>query len=106
MDVCLDGLEHSQEEFHQVFDIREEDIQVLKQDMGIMKIKMSSIHKDMKDVEASINNAHFRLETVEDCTDGLAQSIQSNTRISSTQSHAALLEVQMVEKELCLMIEG
>jgi hypothetical protein len=59
----LDGLDRTQEEFHQVFNSRmedvEEDLQVLKTDVDVMRIEMSSFGKDMKDVEASIDNAHF-----------------------------------------------
>jgi chromosome segregation ATPase len=83
-----------------------EDIYVLKNDVDVLRIRLSSTKKDVKDVKASINNTQFCLEMVEDCVDGLAQSIQSNTGISSSQSHAALLEVQRVEKELPPMIEG
>ena len=70
MDTRLDGLDWAQEEFYQAFDVRmediEEDVQVLKNDMDVVKIKMSSVHKDIKDIEASVDNAHFWLEKVED----------------------------------------
>jgi seryl-tRNA synthetase len=70
MDMNLAGLERSQEKFHQAFDIHmedaEEDLNVLKNDVDVMKIQMSSVEKDIKDVEMSIDNTHLRLEKVED----------------------------------------
>jgi hypothetical protein len=44
MDMHLDGLEHSQEEFHQAFDVRMEDaeevIRIIKGDVDDFHIKM------------------------------------------------------------------
>jgi predicted nucleic acid-binding Zn-ribbon protein len=79
MDTNLVGLEHSQEEFHQAFNVHmedvKEDILVVKNDVDIMKIQMSSVEKDIKDVEMSIDNAHLQLEKVEDQVDGFVNQI-------------------------------
>jgi archaellum component FlaC len=70
MDMNLVGLEWTQEEFHQAFNNRledmEDDMQICKNDMDVFKIQISSVEKDVKDVEISIDNAHLRLEKVED----------------------------------------
>jgi hypothetical protein len=66
MDTHLDGIDCAQEEFHQVFDVRmedvQEDVQVLMNDVDVVKIEMLSVHKDIWDVEMSVNNTQLRME--------------------------------------------
>lgn len=77
MDKHLIDLERAQEEFHQAFNTCmedvEDDIGIVKTDMDVMGIRMSSTEKDMakaqEDVrmlESLVYNSHFRLEKVED----------------------------------------
>jgi hypothetical protein len=44
----------------------EEDVQVLKNNIDVMRIQMSSVEKDVKDIEMSIDNAHLWLEKDKD----------------------------------------
>jgi hypothetical protein len=73
MDTHLDRIDCAQEEFHQVFDVRmedvQEDVQVLKNDVDVVKIEMLSVHKDIRDVEMSVNNTQLRMERIEDHLD-------------------------------------
>jgi hypothetical protein len=73
MDTHLDGIDCAQEEFHRVFDVRmedvQEDVQVLMNDVDVVKIEMLSVHKDIQDVEMSVNNAQLRMERMEDRLD-------------------------------------
>jgi uncharacterized protein YoxC len=110
MDTHLDGLERTQAKFHEAFNNRMEDVedevQVLKCDMEHLENRMGEMKRDMMDVEASINNAHTRIEKVEDHVDGFLQALRSNVRVVLSSSLVVLKEAQRVESNLCLMIEG
>ena len=71
-----------------------------------LRVAIQSALTDVKVIEASIDNAHFHLEKVEDQVDAFTQSLWSNAGVVLTTSWAAFLEVQRVEKELHPMIEG
>jgi hypothetical protein len=85
-----------------------------------MKIEMSSYHQDverlekstnawdssMRDVKMSVNNAHLRLEKVEDCVDGMVSSIRSVSSLSTTNARALGLEIQRVQGESRMQLDG
>jgi hypothetical protein len=77
-----------------------------KGDINDIKIQMDFLHHDIGDNNNSINNLNIWRDCVDDCLDGLTQSIQSNTKFASSVSRASLMEAQCIEKELRLMIEG
>jgi hypothetical protein len=110
MDTCLDGLECSQEEFYQAFDVRmedaEEDVQILKGDVDDFRIKMDLQKWDIGDVESSVENAHHQLGRVEDHMDGLAWSIRLNAAVAASSSWGSLGEAHRVEWELRPITEG
>jgi chromosome segregation ATPase len=78
----------------------------VEEDICVLKIQMSSMEKDVKDVEMSIDNVHMRLEKVEDHVDGLLDQIQRVSQSVSSGTHAAVLEAQRVEKVLVQWIES
>jgi BMFP domain-containing protein YqiC len=110
MDMQLDGVDHVQEDVHQAFNIRmedvEKDVQVVKGDINNIKIRMDFLHWDIGDNNNSIDNLNIWKDQIYDCVEGLAQSIQSNTKVSSSMVKASLLEAQQVEKELRPVIKG
>jgi hypothetical protein len=59
MDRNLSGLEHSQEEFHHAFNIcmedAEEDLNVLKNDVDVVKIQMSLVEKVEDQVDGFVD---------------------------------------------------
>jgi chromosome segregation ATPase len=59
----------------------EDNMQVCKNDIDVMKIQLLALEKDVKDMEISIDNSHLHLEKLEDQVDGFVESIQ---RTSST----------------------
>ena len=79
MDKHLVGLEQAQEEFHQAFDNHLEDIEdkmlVVKTSVDIFQIQMSSMEKDIKDVEMSVDNSQLRMEKLKDQVEGLVDSM-------------------------------
>jgi hypothetical protein len=106
MDVRMDKLDKN----HNVLVSRvkdvEDDMRVIKTDINVLRIEMSSFNKDIKDVEMSVDNAHLHLEKVEDCVDGFVSLLRSQTGVMAASSRVALFEAQRVEKEFCPMIEG
>ena len=110
MDKHLVGLERAQEEFHQAFNTPMEDVEddlgILKIDVDMMGIRMSSTEKDMAEtqediqmLELSVDNSHFCLEKVEDPVDRCVSSAQSQTRLCITNTRAMGLEIQQVQRE-------
>ena len=84
----------------------EDEILVLKMDVDVMGIRMSSTEKDVakaqEDVrmlESSVDNSHLRLEEVEDWVDGCVSSAQSQTRLCMTNTWLMGLEIQRVQGE-------
>ena len=76
----MDGLERNQEEFHQAFNVRmedvEEDVQILKNNVDIVKIEMLSAHKGGSRVSSCLfgggchplpSDLHFSSGQVEGC---------------------------------------
>ena len=87
MDKHLVGLEKAQEEFHQAFNTHmedmENDMQVVKMDVNVLQIRMSStegevprLQSNIRDLGMSMDNSHLRLEKVEDRVDGLVESLR------------------------------
>jgi hypothetical protein len=70
MDKHLAGLENAQEEFHQAFNNCLEDVEnemlVCKTDVDVFHIQMSSLEKDIKNVEMSVDNSQLCMEKIED----------------------------------------
>ena len=58
MDKHLIGLERAQEEFHQAFDVHMSDVEdnllVLKTDVDVMGIRMSSTEKDIAQAQEDV----------------------------------------------------
>ena len=98
MDIQLDDVDYVQEDFHQAFTVRmedvEKDVQVVKGDINNIKIRMDFLHWDIGDNNNSIDNLNIWRDQIDDCVEGLAQSIQSNTKVSSSMVKASLLEAQ------------
>jgi hypothetical protein len=95
MDKHLAGLERAQEEFHQAFDNCMEDVDVFP-------IQMSSMEKDIKDVEMSMDNSQLWMEKIEDQVEGLVDSMSRLSRQSSIclVNHWLLgSEIQRVQEE-------
>jgi chromosome segregation ATPase len=98
----------------------EDDMQVAKIGIDVMKIEMSSYRQDVanlekttaawkasvKDVEMSVNNTHLHLEKVEDRVDGMVSSIRSVSSLSATNAHALGLEIQRVQGESRMQLDG
>jgi hypothetical protein len=110
MDTHLDGLDCVQEEFYQAFDCQmedvEKDVQVVKGDIGDVKIRMDFLHHNISDNNNSINTLNIWRDWADDRLEGLAQSIQSNAKVASSMLKASILEAQQVERELRPMVEG
>jgi chromosome segregation ATPase len=106
MDKHLSGLEQAQEEFHQAFNNRLEDVEdemlVCRTDVDVFHIQMSSMEKEIRDVEMSVDNSWIRLEKVEDQVDSLVDSLSHLHHSSSVclPNHRTLgAEVQRVQRE-------
>ena len=110
MDKNLVGLERALEEFHQAFnncmeDV-EDEIQVVKMDIDVLRIWMSSmegetnsLQKGLQDVEMSVNNSHLCLEKVEDRVDSFINSLWRYSQTATASSHALGIEIQKVQQE-------
>jgi predicted nucleic acid-binding Zn-ribbon protein len=103
MDKNLAGLKQAQEEFHQAFDNRLEDAEdkmlVCKTDVDVFRIQISSMEKDIKDVEMSVDNTHLRLEKVEDQVNEFVTQLQHSSQVNLTNSRSLGLEIQRVQRE-------
>jgi chromosome segregation ATPase len=113
MDVHMDECSQNHKVLVSRTEDLEDDMQIVKTDVNVMKIEMSSYQRDvdrveasMKDVESSIDNAHFRLEKVEDCVDGMVSSIRSISSLSASNAHALGLEIQKVQGEGRMQLDG
>jgi hypothetical protein len=106
MDIHMDELDKNHEVLVSRVEDTEDDMQIVKTDVDVLRIEMSSFNKDIKDIEMLVDNAHLRLEKVEDHVDGFMSLLCSQTGVTAASSCAALCEVQRVEKELHLLIEG
>jgi hypothetical protein len=60
---------------------------------------MSSLEKDVKDVEMSVNNSHLRPKKVEDRVDGFVTLLCRYSDISLTNNWSLGLKVQQVQRE-------
>jgi hypothetical protein len=108
MDRNLVGLERAQEEFHQAFNNRMEDVEdemvVCKNNINVFRIQMSTLEKDIKDVEMLVDNTQLRLEKVEDQVEGFVGLMSWLSQQSSVfQVNHQLLgeEIQRVQQESC-----
>jgi hypothetical protein len=106
MDIHMDELDKNHEVLVSRVEDTEDNMQIVKTNVDILRIEMSSFNKDIKDIEMLVDNAHLRLEKVEDHVDGFMSLLCSQTGVTAASSCAALCEVQRVEKELHLLIEG
>jgi hypothetical protein len=106
----LIGLERAQEEFHQAFDNRmedvEEEMQVAKTDINVLRIWMLSTEGDVDvvkqgfwDVEMSVDNSHLSLEKVEDRVDGFVNSLQRYSQTCLANTCLLGPKVQRVQRE-------
>jgi hypothetical protein len=99
----LAALEQTQEEFQaptvNCLEDLEDEMQVCKMDVDVFRIQLSSMEKDVKDVEMSVDNSHLRLEKLEDWVDGFIESIWRTS--TSCQANVQLLglEIQRVQRE-------
>jgi multidrug resistance efflux pump len=98
----------------------EDDMQVFKTDLDVMRIEMSSYRQDvstlervteaweasMKDIEMSCDNAHLRVEKVEERVDSMVGSIWSVALLSSTNARSMGLEVQRIQGECQMQLDG
>jgi uncharacterized protein YoxC len=91
----------------------EDDMQVVKTDTDILRIKMSSYCRDInvieasvKDVEMAADNAHLCLEKVEDCVDGFVESARRISVVSETNSKLLGMEIQRIQWETHGQIES
>jgi chromosome segregation ATPase len=106
MDKHLAGLKQAQEEFHQAFNNCLEDVEdemlVCKTNVNVFRIQMSSMEKDIKDVEMSVDNSQLWLEKVEDQVEGLVDSMSrlNQQSLVSQVNHRSLgAEIQRVQGE-------
>jgi hypothetical protein len=106
MDICMDELDKNHEVLVSRVEDTEDDMQIVKTDVDVLRIEISSFNKDVKDIEMLVDNCHLCLEKVEDCVDGFVLLLRSQTGVAAGSSRVALLEVQRVEKELHPLIEG
>jgi predicted nucleic acid-binding Zn-ribbon protein len=77
---------------------------VCKTNVDVFRIQMSSMEKDIKDIEMSVDNSQLRLEKVEDQIEGLVNSMSRlNCQSSVSQVNHRLLdsEIQRVQGEAC-----
>jgi hypothetical protein len=106
MDTKMDELYNNHGVFvSQVEDV-EDDMKVIKTDIDVLRIEMSSLNRDLRGNDMSVNNVHICLEKVEDCVDGFVLLLCSQTGVAAASSRAASFEAQRVEKELHLSVEG
>jgi chromosome segregation ATPase len=120
MDVRMDELSQNHEVLVSRTEDLEGDMQVIKTDLDMMKIEMSSYRQDVerlektsnaweasvKDVEMSVDNAHLCLEKVEDRVDGMVSSIRSMSSLSASNARSLGLEIQRVQGESRMQLDG
>jgi hypothetical protein len=106
MDIRMDELDNNHEVLVSRVEDFEDNMQVVKTDVDVLRIEMSSFNKDIRDVEMLVDNVHLCLEKVEDCVDGFMSLLHSQTGVAAASSYAALYEAQRMEKELRSLIEG
>jgi hypothetical protein len=106
MDICMDELAQNHEVLVSRVEDSEDDMQIVKTNIDILRIEMSSFNKDVKDVKMSVDNCHLHLEKVEDHVDSFVSLLCSQTGVTAASSCVALMEAQRVEKELHSQIEG
>ena len=110
MDKHLISLERAQEELHQAFNTCmedvEEDMVVVKTDLNVVWIWMSSLEKDIsllqddvKILESSMDNSHLCLEKVEDRVDGFVNALQQSSQSTQTSCHVLGMEVLKIHDE-------
>jgi hypothetical protein len=70
MDVQMDKLDKNHKVLVSRVKDTEDNMQVIKTNINVLRIGMSSFNKDVKDVEMSVDNTHLHLEKIEDHVDG------------------------------------
>jgi predicted nuclease with TOPRIM domain len=79
MDCRVDELDKNHKVLVSRSEDTEDDMQVVKTDVDVLRIEMSFFNKDVKDVEMSVDNVHFCLEKVEDRVDSFVSLLCSQT---------------------------
>jgi chromosome segregation ATPase len=106
MDVHMEELSQNHEVLVSRVEDLEDDMQVVKTNIDILRIEMSSYRRDTNEVETSvkdikmlIDNAHLYLEEVEDRVNGFMEAARRISVISETNSKSLGMEIQRVQQE-------
>jgi hypothetical protein len=84
----------------------EDDMQVCKGDINVLKIHSSLTDMDIRMLEASMGLVHEQLEGLGDQIDGCYAETRRTCSLSETNNRSLGLEIQRVQRETCGHIEG
>jgi chromosome segregation ATPase len=84
----------------------EDDMQIVKNDVDIAKIQLSSVERDICLLDSSMENAHNQLEDLGGQVDGFVETARRISHLSETNSKLLGMEIQWVQRETCSHVEG
>jgi chromosome segregation ATPase len=106
MDVAMSKLSVQQNIVFSRLEDVEDDMNVCKKDIDVVKSQLASLERDIHMLEASMGLAHNQLEDLGDRVDGFIESIQKVSSISDTNNQSLGLEIQRVQRETRSHLKG